>query len=285
MAPTTGPRALSPPRSGLPTSRHDHPRRGSPPEPTSAEAGPRPHDEPATESQPSLPERLLAAREAKGVDLYRAERDTKIRARYLGALERGDYRELPGVGLHEGLPPQLRSVPGPRPGRDPPPVAPRAGRRRRPERAVDQRPASRSPPRATGFTFSLGLVVAAVLTVGGHPVRRLPRLPAVPLLAAARGRGDRPVHAVSTVDETATVVHPARDLAPGGTRVDRGGRPRAAGPGNRRRRAGPGRPTSSCAAGRTSSASARPTRTPARTSRSRSRSSSRSRSRRSSRRP
>ena len=32
----------------------------------------------------SLPERLLTARERKGVDLFRAERDTKIRARYLG---------------------------------------------------------------------------------------------------------------------------------------------------------------------------------------------------------
>ena len=36
----------------------------------------------------SLPERLLTARERKGVDLFRAERDTKIRARYLAALER-----------------------------------------------------------------------------------------------------------------------------------------------------------------------------------------------------
>ena len=45
---------------------------------------------------PTLPERLYDARERKGVDLYRAERDTKIRARYLAALERGDYRELPG---------------------------------------------------------------------------------------------------------------------------------------------------------------------------------------------
>jgi len=36
----------------------------------------------------SLPERLYAARERKGVDLYRAERDTKIRARYLAALDR-----------------------------------------------------------------------------------------------------------------------------------------------------------------------------------------------------
>ena len=39
-------------------------------------------------ANPSLPERLYAARERKGVDLYRAERDTKIRSRYLAALER-----------------------------------------------------------------------------------------------------------------------------------------------------------------------------------------------------
>ena len=50
-----------------------------------------------------LPERLYAARERKGVDLYRAERDTKIRARYLGALERGDYRELPGAVYTKGF--------------------------------------------------------------------------------------------------------------------------------------------------------------------------------------
>jgi cytoskeletal protein RodZ len=51
--------------------------------------------EPAV-SGPGLPEVLRAARERKGVDLYRAERDTRIRVRYLAALERGDYRELPG---------------------------------------------------------------------------------------------------------------------------------------------------------------------------------------------
>ena len=50
-----------------------------------------------------LPERLYAARERKGVDLYRAERDTKIRARYLGALERGDYKELPGAVYTKGF--------------------------------------------------------------------------------------------------------------------------------------------------------------------------------------
>ena len=52
---------------------------------------------------PSLPEVLHAARERKGVDLYRAERDTKIRARYLAALERGDYRELPGTVYAKGF--------------------------------------------------------------------------------------------------------------------------------------------------------------------------------------
>src|SRR5258707_13490717 len=55
------------------------------------------------EPGPSLPERLYAARERKGVDLYRAERDTKIRARYLGALERGDYKELPGSVYTSGF--------------------------------------------------------------------------------------------------------------------------------------------------------------------------------------
>ena len=43
-----------------------------------------------------LGERLVAAREAKGLDLLRAERETKIRRAYLAALERGDYASLPG---------------------------------------------------------------------------------------------------------------------------------------------------------------------------------------------
>jgi hypothetical protein len=45
---------------------------------------------------PSIGEQLQAARERKGVDLHRAERDTKIRAKHLAALESGDYSELPG---------------------------------------------------------------------------------------------------------------------------------------------------------------------------------------------
>jgi cytoskeletal protein RodZ len=41
-------------------------------------------------------EKLREAREVRGVDLFRVERDTKIRAKYLGALEDGDFSDLPG---------------------------------------------------------------------------------------------------------------------------------------------------------------------------------------------
>ena len=63
-----------------------------------------------------LGEVLRTAREARFIDLARVERDTKIRVRYLSALERGDYRDLPGAvytkgflrnyGLYLGLDPE-----------------------------------------------------------------------------------------------------------------------------------------------------------------------------------
>src|SRR4029079_1070057 len=52
---------------------------------------------------PTVGDLLQAARERKGVDLYRAERDTKIRARHLSALEDGDYSELPGAVYTKGF--------------------------------------------------------------------------------------------------------------------------------------------------------------------------------------
>nr|MBA2556584.1 helix-turn-helix domain-containing protein [Chloroflexota bacterium] len=52
---------------------------------------------------PSVGDVLYAARERKGVDLYRAERDTKIRAKYLDALERSEYAELPGAVYTKGF--------------------------------------------------------------------------------------------------------------------------------------------------------------------------------------
>ena len=54
--------------------------------------GPEPRTPPPGER---LADRLVAAREAKGVDLLRAERETKIRRQYLAAMERGSWSELP----------------------------------------------------------------------------------------------------------------------------------------------------------------------------------------------
>ncbi|HEY6608597.1 MAG TPA: RodZ domain-containing protein [Candidatus Limnocylindria bacterium] len=56
-----------------------------------------------TEEVHKLGEVLRAAREAKGVDLVRVERETKIRERYLAALEEGEYRELPGAVYTRGF--------------------------------------------------------------------------------------------------------------------------------------------------------------------------------------
>jgi cytoskeletal protein RodZ len=52
---------------------------------------------------PTVGEVLLTARARKGVDLARAERDTKIRARHLMALENGDYGALPAAVYTKGF--------------------------------------------------------------------------------------------------------------------------------------------------------------------------------------
>jgi cytoskeletal protein RodZ len=56
-----------------------------------------------TEPVHKLGEMLRTAREAKGVDLARVERETKIRERYLSALENGDYEDLPGAVYTRGF--------------------------------------------------------------------------------------------------------------------------------------------------------------------------------------
>jgi cytoskeletal protein RodZ len=118
----------------------------------------------AAEAGPALPERLVAARERKGVDLYRAERDTKIRARYLAALEHGEYSELPGAVYTKGF---LRNY-ALYLGLDPEDVI-RQWRRERGDAQVPTEPALAVPrplaaPRQ-GLTFSPVIIVAALLTV------------------------------------------------------------------------------------------------------------------------
>jgi cytoskeletal protein RodZ len=58
--------------------------------------GNRGHASPSQNGRSAVGERLRDARETRGVDLFRVERDTKIRAKYLGALEDGEFADLPG---------------------------------------------------------------------------------------------------------------------------------------------------------------------------------------------
>ncbi len=118
-----------------------------------------------TQELHKLGEVLRSAREAKGVDLPRVERDTKIRSRYLSALESGSYRDLPGsvytkgflrnYGLYLGLDPEylidlyrLESSAAPLDGRS---------------SALPPRPITTRRSRA--FVLTPGAVFAALLTV------------------------------------------------------------------------------------------------------------------------
>jgi cytoskeletal protein RodZ len=167
---------------------------------TGAERGD-PHA-PAGDLAPGLPERLLAARERKGVDLYRAERDTKIRARYLAALERGDYRELPGAVYTKGF---LRNY-ALYLGLDPDEVLLQWRRERgdpREPQAVIAVPRPIATPRR-GLTFSPSLIVFAILmflvfAFGVYLAIQLLRFAKPPTIAVTD-----PAVAVLDVDENTT---------------------------------------------------------------------------------
>jgi cytoskeletal protein RodZ len=176
----------------------------------------RPTPASSASSTPSLPEQLLTARERKGVDLYRAERDTKIRARYLAALERGDWRELPGAvytkgflrnyALYLGLDPddilvQWRAERGDNPPSEPVIVVPRGI----------------SSPRQ-GITLSPGLLVAVLLAVGiiafvAYLGMQFLRFQKPPTIAVTD-----PATAVIQVDETAT-SYTLRGTSDGGATI------------------------------------------------------------------
>ncbi len=118
-----------------------------------------------TEPIHKLGEVLRAARESKGIDLARVERETKIRTRYLSALEHGEYGELPGAVYTKGF---LRNY-GQFLGLDPEYLID-LYRLETSESAVPQRP-SAAPPRpmtvrrARAFVVTPGAIAAAILTV------------------------------------------------------------------------------------------------------------------------
>ena len=159
---------------------------------------------PVEPAGPALPARLLAARERKGVDLFRAERDTKIRARYLAALERGEYRELPGAVYTKGF---LRNY-ALYLGLDPEDVI-RQWKRERGDAAVPFEPVLTVPrplaaPRA-GLTFSPVVVVAALLTVvvllfAGYIALQLIRFAKPPSLTVT----SPPTYVVDVAQDTAS---------------------------------------------------------------------------------
>ncbi|MBI2776058.1 MAG: helix-turn-helix domain-containing protein [Chloroflexi bacterium] len=164
---------------------------------------------------PALPDRLAAARERKGVDLQRAERDTKIRARYLAALERGDYRELPGAVYTKGF---LRNY-AVYLGLDPDDVL-RQWRRERGDQAqtetviVAPRPILETP---RPLAFSPSIVVAALMTFGvilfgAYLALQVLRFAKPPTLAVTS-----PISAVVDVAETSTTFRLAGTATPGAT--------------------------------------------------------------------
>jgi cytoskeletal protein RodZ len=163
----------------------------------------------------SLPERLYAARERKGVDLYRAERDTKIRARYLGALERGDYKELPGPVYTKGF---LRNY-ALYLGLDPDEILTQ-WRRERGDSGVPQPVIAVPRPLATprrSLTFSPGIVVAALLTlfvllIGAYLAVQVMRFAKPPTIAITD-----PTVATLTVDQTQTTYLLRGTSIPGAT--------------------------------------------------------------------
>ena len=172
-------------------------------------------DRGAADPGPSLPERLYAARERKGVDLYRAERDTKIRARYLGALERGDYKELPGAVYTKGF---LRNY-AMYLGLDPDEVLlqwrKERGEVRDPTPAIVERRPIAAPSK--GLTFSPGVVVAALLTVvviafGAYLGLQVLRFTKPPTIAVTQ-----PATAVIDVDESTTTYTLEGSTLPGAT--------------------------------------------------------------------
>ena len=157
-----------------------------------------------TEQDHKLGEVLRAAREAKDIDLVRVERDTKIRERYLSALERGEYRELPGAVYTRGF---LRNY-GAYLGLDPEYLIDLY--RLETSATAAERQVSPSPPRPIAirrrrtFVVTPGAVAAAILTVVvgalvawiGYQFVHFARTPELRIIEPA---GDVSAHSESTI--------------------------------------------------------------------------------------
>jgi cytoskeletal protein RodZ len=138
------------------------------------------------------------------VDLARVERDTKIRERYLSALERGEYRELPGAVYTKGF---LRNY-GAYLGLDPEYLIDLY--RLETTAGASERPAAHAPPRPIAvrrrraFVVSPGAVVGTILTLAvgalvvwiGYEIFNFARTPELRVVAPA---GDVAAHTGDTI--------------------------------------------------------------------------------------
>ncbi len=116
-----------------------------------------------TQRAPHVGEILQTARERKGVDLSRAERETKIRARHLVALESGDIADLPAPVYAKGFLRNYSSYLG----LDADEMLARWRKEIDQPRSADT-PSVKPPPQpitapSRGFKLTSGLVVALVL--------------------------------------------------------------------------------------------------------------------------
>jgi cytoskeletal protein RodZ len=157
-----------------------------------------------TDQVHKLGEVLRAAREEKGADLTRVERDTKIRERYLSALERGEYRELPGAVYTKGF---LRNY-GAYLGLDPEYLIDLY--RLETAASAAERPVVPAPPRPIAvrrrrtFVVTPGAVLAAILTIMvgalvawiGYEFVNFARMPELRIVEPA---GDVSAHTESTI--------------------------------------------------------------------------------------
>ncbi|MEP7081515.1 MAG: helix-turn-helix domain-containing protein [Chloroflexota bacterium] len=112
-----------------------------------------------------LGEMLRSARESRGLDRVRIERDTRIRERYLSALERGAYDELPGEVYARGF---LRTY-ATYLGLDPDAMTALYRLETRRPTADRSRPTARrralGSPQPRAFALAPGVVAAAILTI------------------------------------------------------------------------------------------------------------------------
>ena len=192
LAPTSGPNALSPhhrdPLHDM-TTREEARRRRSR---GGAGTG---RDRATIPAEPQAQPARAAARRPRG----EGRRPVPGRARHEDpgalprcALERGEYRELPGAVYTKGFLRNYALYLGPRPGRDPRSSGATSAATAAPSASRRSTSRSRSLRRARASRSRSGCSWRRLLTLGVAAVRRLPRLPALALLAS-RPRSRSPI--------------------------------------------------------------------------------------------